>query len=144
MYQVIKATYENGILKPTHHLPLAEQEQVFVVVLPWTKQKYTPTQPNQKRVALLREQAAAWLSQQPKDAVRPPLRLPEAQERKQNKEFDAALAAIRKQAKQISVEEIANDVNQALAEVRTLSPSERVHLETELDKFLAELDTYDE
>jgi len=134
MYQVISAIYQDGILKPTHHLPLEEGQQVLLLILPWTKP--TLSQPNQKRVATLRQQATTWLREQPKDAVRPPLRLPEAQERKLDEEFDAVLAAIRKRAKHIRVEEIEADVSQALAEV--LSPSERVWLEAELERCLGE------
>ena len=132
MYQVISAIYEDDILKPTHHLPLEEGQPVLLLILPWTKP--TLPLPNQKRVAALRAQATTWLSQQPKDAVRPPLRLPDAQERKLDEEFDAALGTIRKRAKQVRVEEIEADVTQALAEV--VSPSERVQLEAELERCL--------
>ena len=135
MYQVISAIYEDGMLKPTHHLSLEEGQQVLLLILPWTKPTFR--QPNLKRVAALRQQATTWLREQPKDAVRRPLRLPEAQERKQNEEFDAALGAIRKRAKQISVEEIEADISKGLAEV--VLPSERVWLEAELERCLGEL-----
>ncbi len=86
----------------------------------------------------MREQAEAWLRQQPAEAVRPPLRLKQAEEQTLDSDFAATLAAIRARASQFSTEEIIADVEAALAEVRALSPDERARLDAELDAALAE------
>jgi predicted DNA-binding antitoxin AbrB/MazE fold protein len=139
MYQAVKATYENGVLKPAQELPLKDQEQVLILVL--TLQSQTSLQLNLDRVAVLKEQAATWLAQQPADAVRPPLQLSSAQEQSLDEGFDAALAAIRSRSSQVNLDEMTADVSHALSKARSLSPAEQTRLETELDAFLAEWST---
>lgn len=137
MYQVIKAIYQDGVLKPAETLSLENQQQVLVLVLPLSPNLPLP-EPDLERVAVLRERATTWLTEQPSNAVRPPLRLSEAQQLRLDKGFEAALGAIRARTSQISPDEIAADIKQALAETRTLSLEEQVHLEAKLDAFLAE------
>jgi predicted DNA-binding antitoxin AbrB/MazE fold protein len=74
MYRVVKATYQDGVLKPDQDLSLEDQEQVLVIVLPLPSDTPSPSS-NLKRVTVLKERAATWLSQQPADAIRPPARL---------------------------------------------------------------------
>jgi hypothetical protein len=137
MYRVVKMTYQDGVLKPAQDLPFRDRQQVLAIVLPLQEAMPLP-QPDLTRVATLREQAANWLSQQPPDAVRLPLRLSEAHESDLDRDFDAILAAIRQRSHRFSSQEIAADVNLALAEARSLSADERSRLETELDALLAE------
>jgi len=137
MRRVVTATYQNGVLKPAQELPLQDQQQVLIVILA-SPQTRLPVKPNLERVATLREQANQWLGQQFPHAVRPPLRLSQAQEQALDNGFEAALAEIRARASQFSTEEIIADVEAALAEVRTLSPDERAQLDAELDTVLAE------
>jgi predicted DNA-binding antitoxin AbrB/MazE fold protein len=137
MRRVITATYHNGVLKPAQKLTLPDQQQVLIIVLP-LPQDVLYTKPDRERVAIMREQADAWLRQQPAAAVRPPLRLKQTQEQAQASGFDTALAAIRARASQFSAEEIVADVEAALAEAQTLSPDERAWLDAELDAALAE------
>jgi predicted DNA-binding antitoxin AbrB/MazE fold protein len=137
MHRVVTATYQNGVLKPAQELPLRDQQQVLIIILP-SPETRPSTKPDLERVAALREQANQWLSQQSLDAVRPPLHLEQAQEQALDDGFEAALAEIRARAGQFSTEEIIADVEAALAEVRTLSPDERARLDAELDAVLAE------
>jgi predicted DNA-binding antitoxin AbrB/MazE fold protein len=137
MHRVVTATYQNGVLKPAQELPLRDQQQVLIVILPSSETR-PPAKPNLERVAVMQEQANRWLSQQSPDAVRPPLRLEQAQEQALDDGFEAALAEIRARAGQFSTEEIIADVEAALAEVRTLSPDDRARLDAELDAVLAE------
>jgi predicted DNA-binding antitoxin AbrB/MazE fold protein len=137
MHRVVTATYQNGVLKPAQELPLRDQQQVMIIILP-SPETRSSAKPDLERVAALREQANQWLSQQSLDAVRPPLHLEQAQEQALDDGFEAALAEIRARAGQFSTEEIIADVEAALAEVRTLSPDERARLDAELDAVLAE------
>jgi predicted DNA-binding antitoxin AbrB/MazE fold protein len=137
MHRVVTATYQNGVLKPAQELPLRDQQQVLIIILP-SPETRPSAKPDLERVAALREQANQWLSQQSLDAVRPPLHLEQAQEQALDDGFEAALAEIRARAGQFSTEEIIADVEAALAEVRTLSPDERARLDAELDAVLAE------
>ena len=57
MYQVIKAIYQDGVLKPAETLSLENQQQVLVLVLPLSPNPPLP-QPDLERVAVLRERAA--------------------------------------------------------------------------------------
>jgi predicted DNA-binding antitoxin AbrB/MazE fold protein len=134
---MVTATYENGVLKPAQELPLRDQQQVLVIVLPLPPTS-PPAKPDLERVAAMREQADRWLSQQSPDAVRQPLPLTQAQEQALDDSFEVALAEIRARASQFSAEEIVADVEAALAEVRALSSDERARLEAELDAVLAE------
>lgn len=137
MRRMVTATYQNGVLKPAQELPLRDQQQVLVIVLP-LRRTSLPVKPNLERVAAMREQADRWLSQQPPDAVRPPLRMEQAQEQALDDSFEAALAEIRARASQFSPEEIVADVEAVLAEVRALSSDERARLDAEVDAVLAE------
>lgn len=137
MRRVVTATYHNGVLKPAQKLPLPDQQQVLIIVLP-LPQDVLYTKPDRERVAIMREPADAWLRQQPADTVRPPLRLKQAKEQTLDSDFAATLAAIRARASRFSAEEIVADVEAALAEVQTLSPEERTRLDAELDAALAE------
>lgn len=135
MATAIIATYENGLLKPSEKLPLREHDQVLVVVVPLTPQvEYAP---DATRVAKMREQAEAWLSQQPSDAVREPLTLSSETEQRLDNEFNAALTAIRARASRFNEKQILADVEAAIAEVRAMPADERARLDDELDQVLA-------
>ena len=121
--KAIRATYEKGFLKPKERLALEENQEVLVFVIP-LKSAYDSS----KRLAVMREKVERWLATQPKDAVRPPVISPD----EPDPEFEQAIAAIRREASHYSPEEIAADVEAALAEVRELSPEERDLVEKEI------------
>jgi hypothetical protein len=138
MYRIAKMTYQDGVLKSPEALPLEERQQVLVLLLPLPTKARPPQMADPQRMAVLREKAAAWLSQQPADALRPPLALTEMQARGLDEGFDTALMEIRQRASQFDARQIAADVNQALAEVRALSAPEHARLQAELDAFLTD------
>jgi len=129
------ATFENGLLRPSEKLALREHDQVLVVVVPLTSQ--TEYAPDAARGAAMREQAETWLNQQSPNAVREPLTLAPATERRLNDEFDATLAAIRARARRFDEKQILADIETAIAEVRSLSEDERAQLDAELNHTLA-------
>jgi predicted DNA-binding antitoxin AbrB/MazE fold protein len=135
MYQVLKATYQDGVLKPAEDLPLEEQQQVVVIVLP-VRSEISPTKSDPERVTTIKEQAATWLTQQPADAVRPPAGLEPAQEQRMDEDIEKILASIRAKAGQLSAKEIAVDIGQALAEIQMIPADEQTRLEAELDALL--------
>ncbi len=137
MRRVVTATYENGVLKLSEDLPLADQQRVLVIVLPLPK-ALPAEKPNLERVAAMQAEADAWLRQQPAEAVRPPLQLEPDRERALDDHFDAVLIEIRRQASQFSVEEIVADIESALDEARSLSDDERSRLEAELDALVVD------
>jgi predicted DNA-binding antitoxin AbrB/MazE fold protein len=138
MKRAITAIYEGGVLKPSEKLPLEEQQEVLVIVVPLPKKEQLLTD-EQAQLAQLREQTEAWLAKQPTDAVRSPLSLPQARSRELDDAFDAALAAIRARAAQFSEAEIAADVDAALAETHALSIDDRARLDAELEAIFAEI-----
>jgi predicted DNA-binding antitoxin AbrB/MazE fold protein len=137
MYRIVKATYQDGVLKPAGALPLEDRQQVVVIILP-IQSGTSPARPDLNRVAVMKEQTAAWLREQPAESLRPD-DSPEA-DREQSLEDDVenALAAIRAKASQLTPEEIAADVSQALVESQMIPKDERARLEAELDALLAE------
>lgn len=135
--QVVTATYQDGVLRPARGLGLPERQQVLVVVLPLPPAVSTAG-PDRERVSAMQAQARQWLSQQRPDAVRPPLRLPPAQDHDLDERFDATLAVIRARAAQFSPKELVADVEAALAEASSLSVDERARLSGELDALLGE------
>jgi len=137
MKRAISAIYDKGVLRPTQQLPLDDQQEVLLIVLPLKRRKRSAV--DSDRVARMQQQADIWLAQQAEDAVREPLVpfQPSADD------FDAVLADIRERASRFSAAEIAADVNAALAEARELSPEERERLDSELDALLAEFAVYD-
>ena len=137
MYKVIRATYQDGVLRPVEDLPLEEQQQVVVIILP-ARSDMSQAQPSPERVAIIKEQTATWLRQQPGKAVRPPASLKPAEEQHVDQDIEDTLRAIRAKAGQLSSEEIAADVSQALVEAQMISAEELVRLEAELDTILAE------
>jgi predicted DNA-binding antitoxin AbrB/MazE fold protein len=132
MHRVVTATYQSGVLKPAQELRLPDQQRVLVIVLPLA-QDTLPAAADLERVAVMKERANVWLSQQPATAVRPPLRLQQAQEQALENGFDAALAEIRAQVSRFSEAEIRADVEVALAEARSLNENERARLDAELE-----------
>jgi len=136
MKRAISAVYDKGVLRPMQQLPLADQQEVLLLILPLRRGKRSVV--DSARVARMREQADVWLAQQPADAVSEPLVPYRAAD-----DFDAVLAEIRERASRFSQAEIAADVNAALAEARELSPEEREQLDSELDALLAELTIHD-
>jgi hypothetical protein len=106
---------------------------VVVVILPLPADIPQP-KADSNRVAILKEQTAAWLSQQPAGAVRPPLFAESDQSL--NEELDAILNEIRTQASYMSTSEIATDISQALIEAQLLASDEQAHLEAELNALL--------
>ncbi len=138
MKRAITAIYEGGVLKPSEKLPLEEQQEVLVIVVPLPRKEQLLTD-EQARLAQLRERTEAWLAEQPTDAVRPPLSLPKARSRELDDAFDAALTAIRARAAQFSKAEIAADVDAALAETDALSANDRARLDAELEAIFAEI-----
>jgi predicted DNA-binding antitoxin AbrB/MazE fold protein len=138
MKRAITAIYEEGVLKPSEKLPLEEQQEVLVIVVPLPRNEQLLTD-EQARLAQMREQTEAWLAKQPTDAVRPPLSLPQARSRELDDAFDVALTTIRARAAQFSEAEIAADVDVALAETRALSVDDRARLDAELKAIFAEI-----
>jgi predicted DNA-binding antitoxin AbrB/MazE fold protein len=138
MKRAITAIYEEGVLKPSEKLPLEEQQEVLVIVVPLPRNEQLLTD-EQARLAQMREQTEAWLAKQPTDAVRPPLSLPQARSRELDDAFDVALTTIRARAAQFSEAEIAADVDAALAETRALSVDDRARLDAELKAIFAEI-----
>jgi predicted DNA-binding antitoxin AbrB/MazE fold protein len=135
MYEVVKAIYQDGVLKPVEDLSLEEQQQVVVIILP-VRSEISQAQPDPERVNIIKEQTATWLRQQPAEAIRPPASLEPAQEQHVDQDIEDTLRAIR--ASQLSSEEIAADVSQALVEAQMISAEEQARLEAELDTILAE------
>jgi predicted DNA-binding antitoxin AbrB/MazE fold protein len=138
MKRAITAIYEGGVLKPSEKLPLEEQQEVLVIVVPLPRKEQLLTD-EQARLAQLRERTEAWLAEQPTDAVRPPLSLPQTRSGELDDAFDAALTAIRARAAQFSEAEIAADVDAALAETDALSANDRARLDAELEAIFAEI-----
>ncbi|TEU20336.1 MAG: DUF104 domain-containing protein [Anaerolineales bacterium] len=138
MKRAITAIYEGGVLKPSEKLPLEEQQEVLVIVVPLPRKEQLLTD-EQAQLAQMREQTEAWLAKQPADVVRPPLSLPQARSRELDDAFDAALTAIRARAAQFSEAEIAADVDAALAETHALSIDDRARLDAELKVIFAEI-----
>ena len=138
MKRAITAIYEGGVLKPSEKLPLEEQQEVLVIVVPLPRKEQLLTD-EQAQLAQMRQQTEAWLAKQPTDAVRPPLSLPQARSRELDDAFDAALTAIRARAAQFSEAEIAADVDAALAETHALSIDDRARLDAELEAIFAEI-----
>jgi predicted DNA-binding antitoxin AbrB/MazE fold protein len=139
MKRAITAVYEEGVLKPSEKLPLEEQQEVLVIVVPLPRNEQLLLTDEQARLAQMREQTEAWLAKQPTDAVRPPLSLPQARSRELDDAFDVALTTIRARAAQFSEAEIAADVDVALAETRALSVYDRARLDAELKAIFAEI-----
>ena len=128
--KAIRATYEKGFLKPEERLALEENQEVLVFVIP-LEREYGRS----RRLAAMREKVEQWLGAQSEDAVRPPLvaqDLPDP-------ELERMIETIRREASRYSPEEIAADVEAALAEVRGLSPEEMASVRTEIDELIAEL-----
>jgi predicted DNA-binding antitoxin AbrB/MazE fold protein len=138
MKRAITAIYEGGVLKPSEKLPLEEQQEVLVIVVPLPRKEQLLTD-EQARLAQLRERTEAWLAEQPTDAVRPPLSLPQTRSRELDDAFDAALSAIRARAAQFIEAEITADVDAALAETDALSANGRARLDAELEAIFAEI-----
>jgi predicted DNA-binding antitoxin AbrB/MazE fold protein len=138
MYKVIRATYQDGVLRPVEDLPLEEQQQVVVVIILPARSDTSQAQPSPERVKIVKEQTATWLRQQPDKAVRPPASLKPAQEQRVDQDIEDTLRVIRAKAGQLSSEEIAADVSQALVEAQMISAEELARLEAELDTILAE------
>lgn len=135
MYQVVKATYQDGVLKPVKDLSLEDEQQVVIIVLP-VRSETSQAQPDLERVAIIKEQAAAWLIQQPTEAVHPPASLESNQEQRMDEDIESILASIRAKANQLSSEEIAGDIGQALVEAQMIPADEQARLEAELDALL--------
>ncbi len=132
MSTAIWAVYEDGVLKPKEKLPLDERAEVLILILPVGE---TPIKaPDADRVAALQKEVATWLAQQPADAVREPIAAHPSVER----DFERALAAIRKRASKYSLAQIQADVEAAIAESRDLSPQEQQALDAELAQLLAQ------
>lgn len=138
MKRAITAIYEGGVLKPSEKLPLEEQQEVLVIVVPLPRKEQLLTD-EQAQLVQMREQTEAWLAKQPTDVVRPPLSLAKARSRELDDAFDATLTAIRARAAQFSEAEIAADVDAALAETHALSIDDRARLDAELEAIFAEI-----
>jgi predicted DNA-binding antitoxin AbrB/MazE fold protein len=136
MYKVVKAIYQDGVLKPVEDLSLEEQQQVVVIILP-VRSETSQAQPASERITIIKEQTATWLRQQPAKAIRPPASLKPAREQHVDQDIEDTLKAIRTKASQLSPKEIAADISQALVEAEMISAEEQARLETELDTILA-------
>jgi predicted DNA-binding antitoxin AbrB/MazE fold protein len=138
MTRVVTAVYEDGLLKPLQRLPLQEHQRVVVFVLPLDTERervsYSP-----EWIAEMEAQVEAWLRRQPADVLREPLPLSSAVRQAMNQAFDEALAAIRSHAVAFDDDEIAADVEAALAEVRAAPTAERRRLEAEVQALLDEI-----
>ncbi len=139
MHQIVTATYQDGLLRPSHKLPYADQQQVLVILVPLFEPSAAAAA-NLDRVTAMQVQARAWLSQQNSNAVRPPLQLTSHQEGILEDDFDAALAVIRQPSSKLRRDDIAADIETALVEERAFSAEEQARLEAELEDILAEWD----
>jgi predicted DNA-binding antitoxin AbrB/MazE fold protein len=135
MHQVVTATYQDGMLHPAHKLPLVNQQRVLIVVVPLPQ---AAAQHDPVRVAMLKERAAEWLSQQPSQSVRPPLSLSPSQQQDLDSGFDAALSEVRARSGRYSEAEIVSEIAAALAEIRATPPNASPELEADLAAILAE------
>jgi predicted DNA-binding antitoxin AbrB/MazE fold protein len=135
MHQVIKATYENGVLKPGQPLPLHDQQQVVLVVLPVASTSPTP-RADPERVASMQLQIDAWLKIQRTDAIRQPLA--DKEQTTLVQETDALLAEIRLATGEVDEAQLLADIEAALAEVQALSAEEIAALDTELNAMMTE------
>lgn len=134
MHQIVSATYQEGVLKLAHRLSLAEQQRVMVIVLPLPA---ATAQSDPARLARLKEQTATWLSQQPSDAIKPPLSLQPDEQQALDNDFDAVLREIHARSSRLTEAEIAADVETALIEVWTLAPDAAPEVKAELSAILA-------
>jgi predicted DNA-binding antitoxin AbrB/MazE fold protein len=137
MHQVITATYKNGVLKPSQALPLHDQQQVVLVIVPVAAPAPTH-RPNSARVATMQTQVDAWLKMQPAEAIRPPV--PE----KEQLPLAQAVAAMAAEIRTLTVgmpvvdeTQLLADIETALAEVQVLSAEETAALDAELQAILA-------
>jgi predicted DNA-binding antitoxin AbrB/MazE fold protein len=137
MYKVVKATYLDGVLKPLEDLSLEEEQQVVIIILP-AASEISQAQSDLDRMTIIKEQTATWLRQQPAQAVRPPTSLDPSQHQQADQDIEDTLKAIRAKASQMSPEEIAADISQALVEAQMIPAEEQARLEAELDAILAE------
>lgn len=135
MHQVIKATYENGVLKPGQPLRLHDRQQVVLVVLPVASTSPTPWA-DAERVASMQLQIDAWLKMQATDAIRQPLA--DKEQTTLVQETDALLAEIRLVTGEVDEAQLLADIEAALAEVQALSAEEIAALDTELNSVMAE------
>ena len=136
MYQVIPATYENGVLKPGQALSLPDHQQVLLVIVPVPSS--TPTGHfDAESVAAMQEQVDNWLAMQSTEAVRSPALLQPARQASAADELAVIVAKIRAVAGQVERGELVADIEAALAEAQSLSPPEAEGLNTELNLILA-------
>jgi predicted DNA-binding antitoxin AbrB/MazE fold protein len=126
MYQIVKATYQDGLLKPNENLSLEDKQQVLVIILP-LQSDVSKSHSSSERVTMLKEQAAIWLSQQSDKAIQPLSSEPK------EVSLESILTDIRARASQHTSEEIAADISQALVEAQLIPADERTRLEAELD-----------
>lgn len=135
----LKAVYTKGVLRPQQPLPLSEQQEVLIIVLPLppVPQPVGVNDERRARRAQMSAQIDAWLEQQAPDAVRPPRDLPADQQTALEVDFDATLARIRARAAAFNAAETAADVEAALAEVRAAPAAEQQYLEHELETILS-------
>ena len=136
MYQVVRATYRDGVLRPVEDLSLEDEQQVVVIILSATSGAL-PAQSDFDHTSIIKEQTASWLARQPAQAIRPPVSLDPSQQQT-DQDIEDTLKTIRAKASQISPEEIAADISQALVEAQVIPAEEQARLEAELDAILAE------
>jgi predicted DNA-binding antitoxin AbrB/MazE fold protein len=137
MHQVITATYRNGVLKPAQALPLHDQQQVLLVIVPVTSP--VPThRPESARLATMQTQVDAWLKMQPNEATRQPL--PKQEQTPLPQAVAAMIAEIRTltiSTPAVDEAQLLADIETALAEVQVLSVEEIAALDAELQAILA-------
>lgn len=112
--QVIRAVYEDGVLKPSQPLPLQDHQEVQVIVL--FDEPRGDVDP--ARVRQLHEQADTWLAQQSAQAVREPKPLTAQERERLDAELDQLLAGIHALSASSSDAEIADEVDAAVMAVR--------------------------
>jgi len=138
MTRAVTAIYVDGLLKPLQALSLKEHQQVLLIIVPFDAQReqvsYSP-----EWVAEMERKANAWLMAQPGDVSREPLPMVRALQQAIDQAFDETVAAIRSHSVAFDDEEIAADVEAALAEVRFTSTAERQRLEAEVQALLDEI-----
>ena len=103
----IEAIYHNGKLEFKEVLPLEEGQVVRIVVVT-----------EKERLVTMNTLADQWLTQQPSEAIPQPTEYTEEELAKLDAEWDAVLAEIQRHVGDISEEEIANDVDMAVNDVR--------------------------
>ena len=109
----IRATYEDGVLKPNEPINLTEHQEVRLVIVDEVRGEAEPA-----RVEAMLKQIETWLAVQPSAAAREPKLFSAAERKRLNDDFDGLLAELRQRSALFTAEEIGDDVDEAVAAAR--------------------------